>query len=136
MSDKYLDIFYDCLSELPYDNLLVDFSVLFSRLFSRLELINDENQFLNYWGDIIRPVQLSWLTFARWVRIYDHDSFYNGDIGLWKNELENYIKILNSSVGKFEERTENIFKGTSYKPNYDSFDYKMLNATIGNYLKD
>ena len=41
--DDYLNVFYDCLSDLPYDSLLVDFSVLFSRLFSRLELMNDEN---------------------------------------------------------------------------------------------
>ncbi|WP_458403348.1 hypothetical protein [Methanobrevibacter sp.] len=134
--DNYLNVFYDCLSDLPYDNLLVDFSVAFSRLFSRLELMNDENQFLNNWGYIIRPVQLSWLTFARWVRIHDHDAFYNEDVISWKSELENYIKILNNSVGKFEDKTENIFNNSSYAPDYDSFEDKMINATIGNYLKD
>ena len=134
--DNYLNVFYDCLSDLPYDNLLVDFSVLFSRVFSRLELMNDENQFLNNWGHIIPPVQLSWLTFARWVRIHDHDTFYNDDICSWKNELENYIKILNRHVDKFEDKTENIFNNSSYAPDYDSFEDKMLNATIGNYLKD
>ena len=134
VSDDYLNVFYDCLSNLPYDNLLVDFSVLFSRLFSRLELINEEHQFLNNWAYIILPVQLSWLTFARWVRIYKHDAFYNDEIDSWKSELEKYIKILNSSVDKFEDKTENIFKNCSYNPDYDSFEYKMLNATIGNYL--
>ncbi len=136
VSDNYLNVFYDCLSNLPYDNLLVDFSVLFSRLFSRLELINEEHQFLNHWVYIIRPVQLSWLTFARWVRIYKHDAFYNDEIGSWKSELEKYIKILNRSVVKFEDKTENIFNNCSYNPDYDSFEYKMLNATIGNYLYD
>ena len=134
--DNYLNVFYDCLSDLPYDNLLVDFSVSFSRIFSRLELMNDENQFLNNWRYIIPPVQLSWITFARWVRIHDHDTFYNEDIGSWKNELENHIKILNSHVDKFEDKTENIFNNSSYAPDYDSFEDKMLNATIGNYLKD
>ena len=134
--DNYLNVFYDCLSDLPYDNLLVDFSVLFSRIFSRLELLNDENQFLNNWGYIIQPVQLSWLTFARWVRIPNHDTFYNDDIGSWKYELENHIKILNKSVDKFEDKTENIFNNSSYAPDYDSFEDKMMNATIGNYLKD
>ena len=134
--DHYLNVFYECLSDLPYDDLLVDFSVLFSRLFSRLELINDENHFLKKWGYIIQPVQLSWLTFARWVRIYNHDTFYNDDIGSWKHELEKYIKFLNHSVAKFEDKTENIFNNCSYNPDYDSFEYKMLNATIGNYLKD
>ena len=79
---------------------------------------------------------MSWLTFARWVRIYKHDAFYNDEIGSWKSELEKYIKILNRSVVKFEDKTENIFNNCSYNPDYDSFEYKMLNATIGNYLKD
>ena len=136
VSDNYLDVFYDCLSNLPYDNVLVDFSLSFSRLFSRLELINDENQFLNSWAHIILPVQLSWLTFVRWVRIYNHDAFYEEEIGSWKNELEDYIKIFNSSVDKFEDKTEFIFNNSSYSPDFDSFEYKMLNATIGNYLRD
>ena len=132
--DDYLNVFYDCLSDLPYDSLLVDFSVLFSRLFSRLELMNDENQFLNNWEYIIKPVQLSWLTFARWVRIHNHDTFYNEYIDTWKNELENHVKLLNNSVDKFEDKTENIFNNSSYTPDYDSFEDKMLNATIGKYL--
>ena len=135
-SDKYLDVFHDCLSQLPYDDLLVDFSVLFSRLFARLELIKDENQFLNAWAYIIPPVQLSWFTFARWVRIYKHDSFYNDKIDSWKIDLEKSIKHLNNSVDKFEDKTENISVNSTYDNDYDSFEYKLLNATIGNYLKD
>ena len=135
-SDNYLDVFYECLSQLPYDDLLVDFSVLFSRLYNRLELINDENQLLNTWAYIIPPVQLSWLTFARWVRIYKHDAFYNDKIDSWKINLEKSVKHLNSSVDKFEDETENIIAGCTKDYNYDSFEYKLLNATVGNYLKD
>ena len=68
--DNYLDNIHDCLSNLPYNNLLNDFSILFSRLFSRLELINDENQFFNCWAYIAGSIQQSWITFARWVSIY------------------------------------------------------------------
>ena len=138
VADDYLNVFYDCLSDLPYDDLLVDFSILFSRLYSRLDLINDENQFLNNWRYIIRPVQLLWLTFARWIRIYNHDTFYNDNINSWKIELENYIKVLNSAVTKLEDKTRNIFKNSSLDLEFDpdSFEYKVLKATIGNYLKD
>ena len=89
---------------------------------------------INNWEYIIKPVQLSWLTFARWVRIHNHDTFYNEYIDTWKNELENHIKLLNNSVDKFEDKTENIFNNSSYTPDYDSFEDKMLNATIGKYL--
>ena len=120
---------------MPYNNLLVDFSVLFSRLFTRLELLNDENQFFNAWRYITPPVQLSWLTFARWVRIYEHDRFYDDKINFWKNDLKNSIRYLNSSIDKFEDKTENIFTDSSSDYNYDSFKHNMLNATVGNYLK-
>ena len=96
--DNYLNVFYDCLSHLPYDELLVDFSISFSRLFSRLEFINGENEFFNNWAYIIPPVQFSWLTFVRWVRIYNHDDFYTDKLDFWKNDLENYIEIFNNSV--------------------------------------
>ncbi len=132
--DNYLNVFYDCLSQLPYNNLLVDFSVLFSRLFTRLELLNDENQFFNAWRYITPPVQLSWRTFARWVRIYEHDRFYDDKINFWKNDFKNSIRYLNSSIDKFKDKTENIFTDSSSDYNYDSFEH-MLNATVGNYLK-
>ena len=45
-------------------------------------------------------------------------------------------KIFNKSVGKFEDKSEKIFNNSSYVPDHDSFEDKMLNATIGNYLKD
>ena len=119
VADDYLNVFYDCLSDLPYDDLLVDFSILFSRLYSRFDLINDENQFLNNWRYIIRPVQLSWITFARWIRIYNHDTFYNDNINSWKIELENYIKVLNSAVTKLEDKTRNIFRNSSLDLEFD-----------------
>ena len=134
--DDYLNVFYDCLSKLPYDNLLVEFSVLFSRLFTRLELLNDENQFLNSWNYIIQPVQYSWFTFVDWVRIHNHDLFYKNKIDFWKDELKKSIKGLNKSIDIFEDKTENISVNCLHNFDYDSFEYKMLNATIGNYLKD
>ena len=134
--DNYLNVFYDCLSDLAYDNIQGDFSLLFSRLFSRLELLNDENQFLRKWDYIARPVQLSWLTFAGWVRIYKHDDFYNSEINRWQNEFEKHLKIFNESVDKLEDETRNIFNNSSYNPNFSTFEEKMLNATIGNYLKN
>ena len=64
--------------------------------------------------------------------IPNHDTFYNDNIGSWKNKLENNIKILNNTVSKFEDKTENIFNNSPYAPDYDSFEDKMLNATIRN----
>lgn len=131
--DSYLDNVYECLSNLPYDNLLNDFTILFSRLFSRLELINDENQFFSCWGYIAGSVQQSWLTFARWVSIYDHDDFYNEDISKWKTNLDQRVELFNKSVNYLEDKSDYILNNPS-QDNYTSFEDRIYNATIGNYL--
>lgn len=131
--DTYLDNAYNCLSNLPYDNKLNDFSILFSRLFSRLELINDENQFFNCWDYISGSIQYSWIAFARWVSIYDHDNFYNGDVLKWEKNLDIRINLFKKSVNYLEDKTDYIFNNPSQN-NYDSFEDRIYNATIGNYL--
>ena len=133
--DNFLDNIYDCLSNLPYDNLLNDFSILFSRLFSRLELINDENQFFNCWSYIAISIQQSWQTFARWVSIYDHDNFYNEDISKWKTNLNKRVKLFNKAVNYLEDKTDYILNNPS-QDNYTSFEDRIYNATIGNYLME
>ena len=133
--DTYLDNTYECLSNLPYNNLLNDFSVLFSRLFSRLELINDENQFFNCWDYISGTIQQSWLTFARWVSIYKHDDFYNRDVHHWEKNLNKRIEIFKKSVNDLEEKTDFILNNPSQN-DYTSFEDRIYNATIGNYLTE
>lgn len=133
--DEYLNVYYECLSEMPYDEIINDFSILFSRLFSRLELINDENQFISCWKYMRTPIQLSWLAFARGISIEFHDNFYDKDIESWKIDFDNRIKILNKSMNHFEEKTDNILNNSS-KPELDSFGKRIYTATIGNYLKN
>lgn len=133
--DNYLNIMWDCLSNLPYDNLLNDFSVLFSRLFSRLELLNDENQFFKCWDYISPSIQQSWITFARWVSIYAHDDFYNGHVSKWELDLDKRVKVFNRSVNFLEDRTDHIINNPSHE-NHDSFEDRIYNATIGNYLME
>lgn len=134
--DNYLDSFYDCLSNLPYDDLLNPFSILFSRLFSRLELLNDENQFFNCWDYISKSIQQSWITFARWISIYEHDTFYNDKVLNWKQDLDKRIKAFNKSVNYLEDKTDYILNNTSAENNPASFEDKIYNATIGNYLME
>lgn len=134
--DSYLDSFHVCLSNLPYNDLLNDFSVLFSRLFSRLELINDENQFFNCWGYIANSIQQSWITFARWVSIFAHDEFYKDDILNWKQDLDKRIKTFNKSVNYLEDKTDHVLINTPAENNPTSFEDRIYNATIGNYLRE
>lgn len=134
--DKYLDVYYNCLSQLPNDNLLNPFSELFSRLFSRLELINDENQFMNCWKILQNPIQDSWFTFASGIRIKFHDSFYDNQLKDWQMKFDKNILELNKSINFLEDKTNFILNDSSNEPNPDSFERGIYDATIGNYLRD
>ena len=134
--DKYLDNYYDCLSQLPYDDLLNDFFVLFSRLFSRLELINNENQFINCWKIMRNPIQDSWFTFASGVRINFHDSFYDSKVNDWKRKFDENMLDLNRSINLLEDKTNFILDDSFKDFNLDSFERGMYDATFGNYLRD
>lgn len=132
--ENYLNVFYNCLSGMNYRKIDDEFLVLFSRLFSRLELINDENKFGDCWQCVRIPMELSWRTFARGISIDFHDDFYNNIIPTWEQDYNEKIKRLTKSIEFLEEKTDNIIN-TSSKHEFNSFEQNMLTATIGNYLK-
>ena len=102
--ENYLNVFYNCLSGMNYRKIDDEFLVLFSRLFSRLELINDENKFGDCWQCVRIPMELSWRTFARGIIIDFHDDFYNNVILTWEQDYNEKIKRLAKSIEFLEEK--------------------------------
>lgn len=141
-SDKYLKTYLNCICQLPYDDLLSDFFILFSRTYSRLELINRANQFMNHWNLIRALIQQSWFCFARGIRILFHDKFYDCKIDAWKCEFDENMRDLERSLNLFEEDTNFVFDDSfnGFSENFrgfddDSFKKGIYEATIGTYLK-
>ena len=62
-----------------------------------------------------------------------HDSFYNEDISKWKTNLAKRVEVFNKSVNYLEDKTDYILNNPS-QDNYNSFEDRIYNATIGNYL--
>lgn len=142
--DGYLEVYLNCLCQLPYDDLLSDFFILFSRIYSRLDLLNRANQFMRHWNLIKDVVQESWFTFASGIRILFHDSFYDCEIDSWKRMFDANMADLEKSINLLEDETNFIFDDSFNGFNEDSFSgfdddpFKkgIYEATIGNYLRE
>ena len=92
--DNYIDIFYDCESQLPCESYFNEFNDLFSKFSTNLDIINDENNFNNFWNFLRDPIIELWKTFARGLRVNFKDDFYNYKVNLWDMKYKNSIAEL------------------------------------------
>lgn len=129
--DKYVDLFYDCESLLPEENIFMDFSDIFSQFTTNLDLINDSGNFNDFWIHLREPIKYLWKTFASGVRVKHKDKYYNAREKKWNQEFNSHIKMLNSITDKTEE-----YLSVNRIPNkYSDSQKKILNSTLGSYLR-
>ena len=52
----------------------------------------------------------------------------------WKQDFDKRIKTFNKSFNYLEDKTDYVLNNVS-NDNFTSFEYKIYNATIGNYIR-
>lgn len=130
--DKYVDTFYECESQLPSDNYFVNFSEIYSQLCINLDLINENGTFDENWRFLRRLIKELWITFAKGLRVKSKDMYYDDEVDVWNQKFEDNLRIVSQSVDKTDILTNN---NTQFKNNYTSSQKKILNTTIGSYLR-
>ena len=122
----------NCEGSLPIDENFFDFNNAFGRLFTDLDLIRRAGNFEKYWDMLKPPITLTWKTFAKLVRIYYRDDFYSNNVKVWNNEYKTSLGKLWQSL----EKTRSYINFEDYpKNNYKPEEVKMLDSTIGAYLR-
>lgn len=121
--ENYLNTFLSCISSWPHDGTLDEFFVLFSRLSSRLELLNDENQIRYNWYFLRIPIIDSWFTFARGIRIDSHDNYYDNHLESWKKEFNDKLVCLKNTINTVEDKTNDLLT-------YENFDSSSFERKI------
>ncbi|MBQ9024964.1 MAG: hypothetical protein IJ104_01080, partial [Methanobrevibacter sp.] len=129
--DKYIDIFYDCESQLPCESYFNEYNDLFSKLSTNLDLINDENNFNNYWNFLRDPIVELWKTFARGLRVNFKDDFYNYKVSSWDRKYKSSINELKILINETDKLINFMNSAKEYSPSQK----KLLNATISAYLR-
>ncbi|MDR3223139.1 MAG: hypothetical protein LBT66_05345 [Methanobrevibacter sp.] len=131
-----INTFYECESQLPFDSYFNEYSDIFSIFITKLSLINEENNLSNNWSILREPIKRLWYTFAKGLRVQCKDSFYDNMGKQWDLEFNENIKILRSCIDNAEEEIKNNIAPTKRTSHiYTSAEKRLLNATIGNYLK-
>jgi hypothetical protein len=130
--DEYIDTFFDCEADLPWDEYFIDFSDIFSNFTSKIALINDENMFTKKWPILREPIKKLWHTFAKGLRVKVMDDYYKDKIINWDLEFKESVKTL-----KFYN---NMIDITQLELSPDFIEYnedeeKILNLTLGTYLR-
>ena len=83
-----IDEIYVCEGNLAKEEYFFDFNTNFAKLSIYLELIRKAGNFEKYWNFLQKPVTLTWKTFAKGVRIYFKDDYYNDNVEQWDKEFE------------------------------------------------
>lgn len=130
-TDSYVKTLFKCESKLPCDKYYNEYSDLFSQFLTNIDFINEENNIENYWKALRFPIQELWKTFTKGVRVQYKDDTYIPDEKLWDLKFKNSLNELNIIINKTNEYLNNDFKDTYYT----SSQKKMINATIGSYLR-
>ena len=128
--DKYIDTIYDCEARLPIDDYFNDFTEIYSQFSTNLDLINRKDKFSENWIRLRYPICELWKSFAKGVRVNSKDNYYDYKTKSWDLEFKNKLKMLSILVNDTEKLTKINRIG-----HYTDSQKRILNSTIGNYLK-
>lgn len=130
--DNFIDLMYHCEGNLPADSYFNEFNSLYANLSLNLDLIYAAGNFNRYWDFLQKPIISIWETFAKGVRVKIKDNFYEDNVKLWDIEFKDSLNDLSKLINE----TKTCIDFNDYDDeDYTSEDIKLLNATLGSYLR-
>ena len=129
--DDYVKSVCMCEAKLPNDRYFDQYNDLFSDFITNLDFINEEHNLSYYWSTLRFPIIELYKTFARGVRVQFHDEIYNDFEDIWDLKFKNSLSELRVIVNKTEQYVNFSFEDNEYT----NSEKKIINSTIGSYLK-
>ena len=131
-NDKFIKNMFSCEAKLPCDSFFVEYNNLFSKFITNLDYIYDEDNFCTYWNFLRNPIKELWKTFVKGVRVENKDDYYNYKLPSWNRDYLSNLKELSITISE----TKNLVHLDRLpKTDYTPAESKMINATIGGYLR-
>ena len=131
-SDEFIKNLFKCESKLPCGAYYVKYNNLFSKFVTNLDLINEENNFNSCWDFLRDPIQDLWRTFVKGVRVEFKDDYYSYKEPAWNRE---YISSLDELSITINQTKKLVHLDNLQENDYTPAESKMINATIGGYLR-
>lgn len=131
-NDEFIKNMFRCEAKLPCDSYYTEYNDVFSRFVTNLDFINGENKFGPCWNLLRDPIKDLWKTFAKGVRVEYKDDYYNYKQASWNRDYLGSLKELSITINE----TRNMVHSDKLpKTDYAPAESKMVNATIGGYLR-
>ena len=133
-NDKFIKNMFRCEAKLSCDSYFEEYNIIFSKFVTNLDLIYEENYFETCWTFLRDPIKKLWITFTKGVRVENNDDYYNYKEKSWNREYLNSLNELSITV----DETKNLvdLDNKLSKIEYTPCETKMVNATIGGYLRE
>ena len=131
-SEEFIKNLFECEAKLPCESYYTKYNNLFSKFVTNMDFINEEHNFNACWDFLRDPIKDLWRTFVKGVRVEFKDSYYNYKESTWNREYINSLNELSITIKETKNlvHLDNI-QDTEYTPD----ESKMINATIGGYLR-
>ncbi|MDR1722238.1 MAG: hypothetical protein LBR24_04230 [Methanobrevibacter sp.] len=131
-TDEYVNTFFFCEGNLPWDKYFLDFSDIFSSFTTKIAILNNENKLSTNWPILREIIKKLWYSFAKGLRVKVMDDYYKDKTRRWDIEFKESIKTL--------EYYDNLIDISKLKLSPDLIEHdeegkRLLNATLGSYLR-
>ena len=133
--DDYVKLFRQCQLKLIQLYDIREFSTIFTTLTRQIDLINDSDKINECWSLLKSPIRNSWFTFAKGLRLYAHDSYYDACFEKWGLTFKYSLEKLEKEI---IDLIDNTFDSINHYDNYKYTDSqkRILDSTVGAYLRD
>lgn len=131
-NEEFIKNMFRCEAKLPCDSYYTEYNNIFSKFITNLDYIYEENNFYLCWNFLRDPIKELWKTFAKGVRVENKDDYYNYKEPSWNRDYLGSLKELSITI----DETKNLVHLDELpKTDYTPAERKMVNATIGGYLR-
>lgn len=131
-NEEFIKNIFRCESKLPCNSYYTEYNNIFSKFITNLDYIYAENRFSSCWNFLRDPIKELWKTFTKGVRVENKDDYYDYKEPSWKREYLVSLKNLSIII---DETNKLVHLDELQKIDYTSTECKMVNATIGGYLR-
>lgn len=113
-ADEYVNTFENCMYSLYLNHFPHEYNIIFSRVQTQIDFLNDENLIQEKWSILRSPIRNLWFTFAQGLRIKVHDEYYNDNCNQWNLIFDNAINKLNGEISGFIRETKTFIDFSKY----------------------
>jgi len=125
--NEFLKLLKHCESQLQHKDFELNYSIIFTKLVMAIDFLNDEQLIADYWTGIKQHLRELWFSYAKGLRIKNHEDYYDNKNQLWGQIYKKSLDDCNYKVDLILDKSLNVVDSSNYGL-YNSNQKKLSNA--------